>query len=204
MQSAKTCPVEIKTTRATSIKTEIERRTRDTAKLIEIETKKLAVGELVLERLDAILELLEAAGIKVNKTVPRQAQLPPMIGAQGAPSLPPNTVVMQASQLPSEQPAAPVKNPCSICGQEAAFDEPMPDGTRKFYCRPHGQARMKEKAEDQQTAALMGSTGTMFARAQKPNAPPAQKVIIQADQPDMLKGPFPNGGGPPSNNVLDD
>jgi hypothetical protein len=186
------------------LRSEIERRTRDTAKIIELETQKLAVGEMVLERLDAILDLLRAAGFKVvSVTVGKPA--PP----------PPHTVVVQASALPPEEPKQ-IKNPCAACGQEAAFDEPMPDGTKKYYCRPHGQARMKEKAEEQQTAALMGSTGTMFQRP-KQAAPPAQKVIIQTPpspqpQPDPLKGPFPtNGpsagrdtGPPPPNNVLDD
>lgn len=184
------------------LKNEIERRTRDTAKLIEIETQKLAVGEMVLERLDSILDLLRAAGFKavaVHKAAP---QLP-----QAAP--PPNTVVVQASALPPEPPKQ-IKNPCAICGQEAAFDEPMPDGTKKYYCRPHGQARMREKAEDAETAALMGSTGTLYARPQNPNAKPAQKIIIQAPA-DPLKGPFPNSAperaaanGPPPNNVLND
>lgn len=183
------------------LKNEIERRTRDTAKLIEIETQKLAVGEMVLERLDTILDLLHAAGFKalaVHKAAPQLPQATP----------PPNTVVVQASALPPEPPKQ-IKNPCAICGQEAAFDEPMPDGTKKYYCRPHGQARMREKAEDAETTALMGSTGTMFARPQNPNAKPAQKIIIQAP-PDPLKGPFPNNGlpaaagPPPTNNVLDD
>jgi hypothetical protein len=183
-----------------NLKNEIERRTRDTAKLIEIETQKLAVGEMVLERLDTILDLLHAAGFKVAAVHKAPPQLP-----QTAP--PPNTVVVQASALAPEPPQQ-IKNPCVVCGQEAAFDEPMPDGTKKFYCRPHGQVRMREKAEEAQTAALMGSTGTMFARPQNPNAKPAQKVIIQAP-PDPLKGPFPNGqravpGPPPPNNVLDE
>jgi hypothetical protein len=186
---------------AGNLKNEIERRTRDTAKLIEIETKKLAVGELVLERLDSILDLLRAAGFKVvSVTVNKPAPELPHA------ALPPNTVVVQASTLAPES-SKQIKNPCAVCGQEAAFDEPLPDGTKKYYCRPHGQARMKEKAEEQQTAALMGSSGTMFARPTNPNAKPAQKVIIQAPPADPLKGPFPNGqqaGPPPRNPVLDE
>lgn len=189
-----------------NLKSEIERRTRDTARLIEIETKKLAVGEMVLERLDSILDLLRAAGFKVVAvTVAKSAPV------QAAP---PNTVVVQASAMPPEE--KQIKNPCAVCGQEAAFDEPMPDGTKKYYCKPHGQARMREKAEEQQTAALMGSTGTMFQRPRQA-APPAQKVIIQTPSspqppPDLLKGQFTaNGpsagralGPPPPNAVLDD
>ena len=180
---------------AKKLKSEIERRTRDTARLIEIETQKLAVGEMVVERLDTILDLLRAAGFKVV-SVSTHKSAPPQT------ALPPNTVVVSAA--PPEP--AQVKNPCNICGQEAAYDEPMPDGSKKYYCRPHGQARMREKAEDAQTTAVMGSTGTMFARPKNPNAPPPQKTIIQADAapPDLLKGPFPNGAQPPPNNVLDD
>ena len=182
----------------TGLKNEIERRTRDTAKLIEIETKKLAVGEMVLERLDAILDLLRAAGFK-SLPVHKSSPLP-----QAAP--PPNTVVVQASALAPE-PSAPITRPCAVCGQEAAFDEPMPDGTKKYYCRPHGQARMREKAEEAETTKLMGSTGTMYARPMNPNAKPAQKLIIQAPAADPLKGPFPPNGptvGPPPNSVLDE
>jgi hypothetical protein len=190
---------------AKKLKTEIEKRTRDTSKLIELEAQKLAVGEMVLERLDSILELLDAAGFKVVKIVAQQNKTSP----QPPPS---NTVVVQASQLAPEQPPAAIKNPCSICGQEAAFDEPMPDGSKKFYCRPHGQQRMREKQEEAQTSALLnGNTGTMFARPKNPNASQPTKVIIQADPaPDPLKGPFPPNGGvrapgpPPPNNVLGD
>ena len=91
-----------------------------------------------------------------------------------------------------------------MCGQEAAFDENMPDGTKKFYCRPHGQHRMREKQEEEATKALMGNEGTMFARPKNPSQPPAQKIVIQADAGDPLKGPFPNGGPPPHNPVLDE
>lgn len=187
-----------KVTGAKKLKSEIERRTRDTARLIEIETQKLAVGEMVVERLDTILDLLRAAGFKVvavHKAAPQQQMLV---------TPPPNTVVVQASAVAPEP--AQVKNPCAMCGQEAAYDEPMPDGGKKYYCRPHGQARMREKAEDAQTTAVMGSTGTMFARPKNPATPQQpQKTIIQADAtPDLLKGPFPNGAQPPPNNVLDD
>jgi len=178
------------------LKSEIERRTRDTSKLIEIEAQKLAVGEMVLERLDIILELLHTAGFKVVKTT---VAAPPA----SASTSPPGTVIMQASQLQAGT-AVPVKNPCSMCGQEAAFDENMPDGTKKFYCRPHGQHRMREKQEEEATKALMGNEGTMFARPKNPNQPPAQKIVIQADAADPLKGPFPNGGAPPPNHVLDE
>ena len=179
---------------AKNLKTEIERRTRDTSKLIELEAQKLAVGEMVCERLDQILDLLRAAGFKARALKPQQP-LP-----QAAP---PHTTIVQASQLAPEAPPAAVKNPCYECGREAAFDEDMPDGSKKYYCRPHGQARAKAKAEENQTNALFGNSGTMFARPQNPAAKPAQKMIIQADA-DPLKGPFPNGIQPPTNPVLDD
>lgn len=190
---------------AKNLKTEIERRTRDTAKLIEIETQKLAVGEMILERMDSMLDLLRAAGFKLPAQRAVAAPLPQQA--------PPNTVIVQAGALPPEQPPAPIKNPCSVCGQEAQFSEPMPDGTKKFFCRPHGQARAREKAEEAQTANMFGSTGTMYTRP-KPTGPPAQKMIIQADPSpppppnDPLKGPFPSerslGGPPPPNPVLDE
>jgi len=178
-----------------NIKGEIAKRTRDTSKLIELEAQKLAVGEMVVERLDTILDLLRAAGFKakLSDTIPPRGQ-------STAP--PPNTIIMQAP--PAAQPA-PVKNPCVMCGQEAAFAEDLPDGSKKFYCRPHAQERSKAKQEEAQTSALFGNTGTMFTRP-APKGPPPTKTIIQAD-PDPLKGPFPpNGGttGPPHNSVLDD
>jgi hypothetical protein len=182
------------------LKDEIERRTRNTSKLIELEAQKLAVGEMVLERLEEILALLRTAGFKIP-TVPKA------VVAQVTDShpVPPNSVIAQATQGLAAS-APPIKNPCSVCGQEAAFDEPMPNGTKKYYCRPHGQQRAREKAEEAQTAALMGSNGTMFARPANPAAANPQKTIIQAEPPDPLKGPFPNGGGgePPPNNVLDE
>jgi len=174
------------------LKSEIERRTQNTTKLIALEAQKVAIGEMVVERLDEIMALLHEAGFKIKPLKP-QERLPQ------AP-LPANTLVLQASQL-AEKPAAPVKNPCSVCGQEASHDEDIPGGTKKFYCRTHAAARAKEKAEEQQTAAIFhGNTGTMFARPVNANAPPPQKTIIQAP-PDPLKGPFPNGE-PPPNNVL--
>jgi hypothetical protein len=178
------------------LKSEIDRRARDTTKLIALEAQKVAIGEMVLERLDTILDLLRAAGFKIVKatvTTPAVQAVPP-----------PNTVVVQASQL-AEQTTAPVKNPCSVCGLEATHSDSLPDGSQKFYCRTHAQQRAKEKAEEQQTASLFhGNTGTMFARPQNPNRPAPPKVIIQADPPDLLKGRFPNGAQPPPNSVLDD
>jgi hypothetical protein len=174
------------------LKSEIDRRARDTTKLIALEAQKVAIGEMVLERLDTILDLLRAAGFKVLKAT--------VVVPQATPA---NTVIVQAGHL-AEQPAAPVKNPCSVCGQEASHDEDLPEGKKKFYCRTHAAARAKEKAEEQNTAAIFhGNTGTLFARPQNPNRPAPQKVIIQADPPDLLKGPFPNGA-PPPNNVLED
>jgi len=182
------------------LKNEIAKRTRDTSKLIEIEAQKLAVGEMVLERLEEILALLRTAGFKIP-TVPKG------VAAQVTDShpVPPNSVIAQAPQ--SVAASAPIKNPCAVCGQEAAFDEDLPGGGKKYYCRPHGQARSREKQEEAQTAALFGNTGTMFTRPKSPNTVVPQKTIIQAEPPDPLKGPFPNGGqaaGPPRNNVLDE
>jgi hypothetical protein len=189
------------------LKTEIEKRTRETAKLIEVETKKLAVGEMVLERLETILDLLNAAGFKIVKvTTQRPASAP----------LPANTVVVQGSAAPMEQAEmATVKNPCCVCGQESVFGEPMPDGTQKTYCRPHGAARQREKAEEDVAASMFkGGTSTNFQRPKPPPGPPPQRTIIQAPPPppmqgqsDPLKGPFPNNGAalePPHNPVLDD
>jgi len=185
---------EAKVTSGTKLRTEIERRTRDTAKLIELEAQKVAVGEMVLERLDSIMELLQTAGFKVQRPVP-----PPAVAA---PIIPPNTTIVPARQLAPEVPQA-VKNPCAMCGQEAAYDENMPDGTKKYYCRPHGQQRMREKQEEAEAAKLFqGSTGTMFTRPTNPNAPPPKKIIIQADP--NPSGTFNPNGAPPPNNVLDD
>src|SRR5215472_14478738 len=178
-----------------NVKNEISRRTRDVSKKIELEAQKVAVGEMVLERLDEILSLLRTAGFKVQRTVPT---VPRAASVQGQIPISPNTVIVQ-DIAPVPAPVK-VKNPCSVCGQEAAFDENMPDGSKKYYCRPHAQQRAREKAEEAQTASLMGNTGTTFARAQNPNAPTPQKTIIQTAA-DPLKGPFPNGGGaPPPNN----
>jgi|SRR5262245_7919272 len=173
------------------LKSEIERRTQNTTKLIALEAQKVAIGEMVVERLDEIMALLHEAGFKLGRK---------LMAAQLA-SPPPNTVVVQPAQL-TDQSAGPVKNPCSLCGQEATHDENLPDGKKKFYCRTHAQARAREKAEEQQTVALMGSSGTLYQRPTNPNAPPPQKTIIQAPA-DPLKGPFTNGE-PPQNNVLDD
>jgi hypothetical protein len=188
------------------LRAEIEKRTRETSKLIEIETKKLAVGEMVLERLETILDLLNAAGFKiVSVTTQSPAPTPP---------LPANTVVVQAGQIPQPA-AAPVKNPCCRCGKEAAFDEPMPDGTRKFYCRPHGIERSREKQEEAASASLFqGQTFTNFQRPVNPAAATAQKTIYQhppvppppppgQSAADLLKGPVANGE-PPHNSVLDE
>jgi len=179
---------------AKKLRSEIERRTRDTSKLIELEAQKVAIAEMVLERLDSIMELLQTAGFKVQvqRTVPPVPAVPP-----------PNTTIVPASQLAAPAPQAAVKNPCAMCGQEAAYDENMPDGTKKYYCRPHGQQRMREKQEEAEAAKLFqGSTGTMFARPTNPNAPPPKKIIIQADP--NPSGTFNPNGAPPPNNVLDD
>lgn len=172
------------------LKSEIAKRTRDTAKLIELEAQKLAVGEMVLERLDAIVDLLRSAGFKVAVPARPAAQV---VSNQPAP-----VVVQDAAP-----PAAPVKQPCALCGKEAVFDEVLQDGTRKYYCRPHGEQRAREKREEQQTSALMGQP-TMFARPVNKNQPTAPKMIIHpAPQEDLLKGQFANNG-PPANNVLGD
>jgi hypothetical protein len=161
---------------------------------------------MVLERLETIIELLNTAGFKVVKVTTASAI------AQPSAPVPPNTVVVQAA---APAPAAPIQRPCTVCGQEAAFSEDLPNGQKKFYCRPHGQQRSAEKAEEAQTTALFGNTGTMYARPKAPGPPP-QKTIFQAPpappppaQPatDLLKGQFANGGEPsppPHNPVLDD
>ncbi|HKD45413.1 MAG TPA: hypothetical protein VKD24_07120 [Candidatus Angelobacter sp.] len=192
---------EAKVTSGTKLRTEIERRTRDTAKLIELEAQKVAVGEMVLERLDSIMELLQTAGFKVQRPVPPPPN--PAVVAPFVPTVPPNTTIVPANQLAAPAAQTPVKNPCAMCGQEAAYDENMPDGTKKYYCRPHGQQRMREKQEEAEAAKLFqGSTGTMFTRPTNPNAPPPKKIIIQADP--NPSGTFNPNGAPPPNNVLDD
>jgi len=200
-------------TNGKKLKAEIEKRTRDTSRLIEIETKKLAVGEMVLERLETILDLLNAAGFKVVRVTTQS----PTVAAQpvaAQPSIPPHVVVVQDRAAPAP-PLAAVQRPCTVCGQEAAFSEPMGDGTQKLYCRPHGQARMREKQEEAVANDLFhGQTGTMFVRPPNPNAATPQKTIIQSapappppppgqSAADMLKGPF-NNGEPPHNPVLDE
>ena len=197
------------------VKTEIERRTRDTSKLVALEAQKVAVGEMVLERLDEILELLQTAGFKVSaKTVPAEPRAAPVQATAG--SIPPNTIVVQAGQLAPGAPAQPVQRPCVVCGQEAVLAETLPDGTQKVYCRPHGQARSREKQEEAVAADLFhGNTGTLYTRP-KPTGPPPQKTIIQAPPmpapamasntpADPLKGPFSNGPSltPPHNPIFD-
>jgi len=189
------------------LKDEIQKRTQVTSKLLDMEAKKLAVGELVIERLDSILELLRSAGFKVTKPVAAQQ-------APAQPSIPPNTVVVQ-DRATAPPPPAPVQRPCIVCGQEAAFAEAMPDGSQKLYCRPHGQARSREKQEEAVANDLFhGNTGTLYARPKNPNPPTPQKVIIQAQPPppppppgqsaaDLLKGPY-NGAQPQPHNPIFD
>ena len=135
---------------------------------------------MAVERLDEIVALLHSAGFRVVKSAPH-----PIIATQFAPAAP--LAGVQAAPLPSV-----IKNPCKLCGQEGAFAEDMPDGTKRILCRPCGQKRAKEKAEENQTKSLMGSEGTMFARPSNPNAHPAAKMIIQHSD-DLLKGQFANG-----------
>lgn len=160
------------------LKEQIQKRTRDASRRIEIETQKLAVGEMVIERLDEILELLRSAGFKLER--PRKESR--FSEPRPAPIAAPVT------------PAPQVKNPCAQCGREAFGTEDMPDGSKKYLCRPHFQQRSKEKAEEAETVKLMGSTGTMFTRPQAPTAP---KQIINHGPVDPLKGP-------PANSVLDE
>ena len=166
--------------RPKNLATEIERRTKDSVKLVELEARKVAIGEMAVERLDEIVALLHSAGFRVVKSAPH-----PTIATQFAPAAP--IAGVQAAPLPSV-----IKNPCKLCGQEGAFAEDMPDGTKRILCRPCGQKRAKEKAEENQTKSLMGSEGTMFARPSNPNAHPAAKMIIQHSD-DLLKGQFANG-----------
>jgi|SRR5215467_424372 len=201
-------------TNGKKLKAEIEKRTRDTSRLIEIETKKLAVGEMVLERLETILDLLNAAGFKVVKVTTQSPTVAAQPVAAQSSQIPPNTVVVQDRAAPAP-PLTAVQRPCAVCGQEAAFSEPMGNGTLKLYCRAHGQARMREKQEEAVANDLFhGNTGTNFQRPQNPNAAKAQKTIIQAppappppppgqSAADLLKGPF-NNGEPPHNPVLDE
>ena len=166
--------------RPKNLATEIERRTKDSVKLVELEARKVAIGEMAVERLDEIVALLHSAGFRVVKSAPH-----PIIATQFAPAAP--LAGVQAAPLPSV-----IKNPCKLCGQEGAFAEDMPDGNKRILCAVHGRQRAKEKAEENETKSLMGNEGTMFARPKNPNAPAASKMVIQHSD-DLLKGQFSNG-----------
>lgn len=169
------------------LKEEIQRRTRDASRRIEIETQKLAVGEMVLERLEEIIDLLRSAGFKVER--PRKVVMP----NANRESRPP----VQPDIAPPPPPVAQVKNPCALCGREAFGTEDTPSG-KKFLCKPHFEQRHREKAEEAETVKLMGSSGTMFQRPAPPQA--VNKTII--NHVDPLKGP--TNGSPPVNSVLDE
>lgn len=178
------------TKKVRSLKGEIERRTQNTTKLIALEAQKVAIGEMVMERLDDILALLREAGFKVS--VHR-----PLVAGRPAP-VPANVTVVQDT---GAEPVAPlITNPCALCGKEAHGTDTMPDNSKQFLCRDHFMQRAKEKQEEQVTKSLLGSEGTLFKR---PVTQPTHKVIINSPPtPDPLKGPF--GGPAPVNHVLDD
>ena len=163
--------------RPRNLASEIERRTKDSVKLVELEARKVAIGEMAVERVDEIIALLRGAGFKIDKSAPRDS-----IMVRSAP----------ASTVVAAQPPPLIKNPCKLCGQEGAFAEDMPDGTKRILCAVHGRQRAKEKAEENETKSLMGNEGTMFARPKNPNAPAASKMVIQHSD-DLLKGQFSNG-----------
>jgi hypothetical protein len=163
--------------RPKNLAAEIERRTKDSVKLVKLEARKIAIGQMAIERLDEIIALLRGAGFRIDKSAVQSS-----LAVQAAPIAP--TVI---------QPPAPlINNPCKLCGQEGAFAEDMPDGTKRILCSVHGRQRAKEKAEENETKSLMGNEGTMFARPRNQNAPPAPKMVIQHSD-DLLKGQFANG-----------
>lgn len=175
--------------RRLSIAREVTRRIKDTSKLVEIETRKLAVAELVAEKLDEISELLRANGFKLPS---RRVALPGGV------------TVVREQEIPTAAPvSAVVKNPCALCGKEAVGTEDLPNGQKKYLCRPHFQQRMKEKQEEAAAQQLLGRTGTNFQRT-KPPAAPVDKILIQADggPVDPLKGAI-DTAEPPLNNVLE-
>ena len=182
-----------------SVKSEIDRRTTDAGKLAALEARKVAVLELVADLISEAVTLMKNEGF----TAPAVVQQP-YVGA---------AVIREASIV--QPPAPQVKNPCANCGQEAVGTEDMPNGSKKFLCRAHYQARLAEKQESETTKSLMGNEGTLYVRPQQPT-PPVKKILIQHSDPLLGNSPpsppsiqasVVNGqsvGPPPPNNVLGD
>lgn len=172
-----------------SVKSEIDRRTTDASKLAALEARKVAILEMVAGLMQEAVDLMRNEGFtagerNIERAVTTVTPQPP----QGV------TVVTEAQLAPAPQ----IKNPCAMCGQEAVGTEDLPNGQKKYLCRPHYRARLAEKQEEQTTKALMGSEGTLFQRPQLPAAP-VKKIIIQADP--LLGNGAP---APPPNNILAD
>jgi hypothetical protein len=180
-----------------SVKSEIDRRTTDASKLAALEARKVAILEMVAGLMQEAVDLMRGEGFTAPVV---QAPVVRPLMPQDIPP-PSNTVIMQASQLVPQQ-AAPIKNPCAMCGQEAVGTEDLPGGQKKYLCRAHYRVRLAEKQQEQTTRELMGSEGTLFTRPQTTPAVPVKKILIQADP--LLGAPNGVTGVPPRNNVLDD
>lgn len=172
-----------------SIKSEIDRRTTDASKLAALEARNTAILEMVAGQLQEVIDLLKSEGFAAPAVVqpPRPVSIPPV-----------NATVIQEAQL-AAAPAPQIKNPCAVCGQEAMGTESLPDGSKKFLCRPHYQARLAQKQEEETTKQLLGSEGTLYTRPQQPQAP-VKKILIQHSDPLLGNG----APAPPANNILAD
>lgn len=147
------------------LKSEIDRRARDTTKLIALEAQKVAIGEMVLERLDTILDLLRAAGFKIVKTTTPAVQAVP----------PPNTVVVQASQL-AEQTTAPVKNPARCAAWKPPTPIRCPMGARNFIAALTRNSAPRRRPKSSRPRASSTATPAPCSLARRiPTAPRRQR-----------------------------
>lgn len=181
-----------------NVKSEIDRRTTDASKLAALEARKVAILEMVAGLMQEAVDLMRSEGF--GKVVMPYAGVP--THPAGDITTPPVTgaTIIKAAEL-VQAPAPQIKNPCAVCGQEATGYENMADGSKKYLCRAHYQARAAEKQEEATTKALMGSEGTLYVRPKSPQqTQPAKKIIIQADPLLGQNGP----PVPPTNNVLAD
>lgn len=182
-----------RTPEITSLKREIAKRTKQSDRRAELLAERNAIGEMVCERLDDIAALLRNAGF----TIPRRDVTVPHTATVANGTRPPATV----ADTPPTAAAPVVQHPCATCGKESVGTYDVPGGGKQYLCRPHYDQKRQELQEEQISKQLLGTTGTNF---QQKTHQSAQKMVINADPPDLLKGDFPvNGGGPPPNSVLE-
>ena len=151
--------------RPSVVKSEIQKRATNHLKIAELEAQKVAIGEMVVERLDELIALLRSSGFKIDRSL-----------------------VSAAAPVVHQPPAAaaplPIANPCRWCGQP---------GVVPGLCEAHRRLEAVESQGDRVTAALMGPQRKFGTRPktvpQNPDLPPPPpKQVINPMPIDFMKG----------------